>query len=61
MTAETRVGDADPGRCDECGAPADGVATAKEHMDAPERPWPLCTRCHRSLTGMKRVGPLRRA
>jgi hypothetical protein len=46
--------------CNECGAPADGEATAKELMDAPERPWVLCVRCHRSLQGMRRVGALRR-
>lgn len=46
--------------CDECAAPAAGTATAKELMDAPERPWNLCERCWRSLSGMRRVGPLRR-
>lgn len=60
MTAETRAGDSGENFCEECRGPAVGTATPKEVMDAPERPWHLCARCHRSLQGMRRVGALRR-
>jgi hypothetical protein len=46
--------------CEECGRPANGEATPTELMDKPTEPWKLCTQCHHSLAGMKRVGKLRR-